>query len=148
MTLHPFRSYYYLNFHFKTDHPFVRYLLQNLEHPPFHLPSVFGASVVPIHSLLPFCGRGVLSVPLSPSGSGVGRRSMAFLWEWNDRIGWCRRIYNGKQLLLGRVKFISRTGTNALIARACVYLCMYVSLRLTVNKVDNVSKKKSCSRQM
>jgi hypothetical protein len=87
MTLHPFRSYYYLNFHFKTDLPFVRYLLQNLEHPPFPLPSVFGAGVVPILSLLPLCARGVLSVPLPPSGSGVGGQSVALLWKGNDRGG-------------------------------------------------------------
>jgi hypothetical protein len=87
MTLHPFRSYYYLNFHFKTDLPFVRYLLHNLEHPPFPLQSVSGAGVVTILSLLPLCGRGVLSVPLPPSGSGVGRQSEALLWEWSDHGG-------------------------------------------------------------
>jgi len=87
MSLNPFRSYYYLHRHFKIHLPFVRYLLQNLEHTPFPLQSVFGAGDVPILSLLPFCGRGVLSVSLPPSGSGVGRQPVALSWEWNDRGG-------------------------------------------------------------
>ena len=39
---------YYHHFHCKNDFPSVRYLLQNLEHPPFPLLFFFGSGVLPI----------------------------------------------------------------------------------------------------